>query len=391
MSQRLASVFGRAGGTRPAVSVRLRLTALYGSLFVLCGAGLLVITYLLVGRATAIHAVTTGSPGGAPGNGAVYRTHLVDLHQLLVQSAIALALMTTVSVILGWLVAGRVLAPIRTITAATRRITDENLHDRLALEGPRDELGELAGTIDGLLERLEAAFDAQGRFVANASHELRTPLATMRAALDVAMAKPAANPAHILALEQRLRQEFDRMERLLESLLALARSQHGRVAEEITVTLDEIASVAIARYAEEIAAMRLEVELLSCPAARVGGSQVLLSRMLDNVIDNAICHNEPGGWVRVTPVSDGQLARLVVENGGPALSQDEVDQLAQPFRRLGAPRTHAGRGTGLGLSIVASIAHAHGGALDLHARQQGGLKVVIVLPAAGDLARGAEP
>lgn len=149
---RLATVIARG---LPGRSVRRRLTALYSGLFLLCGAGLLAITYLLVDHATAIHAIATRSPGGAPARGAVVHTHLVDLHQLLAQSGVALAIMTVVSVVLGWLVAGRVLRPLRAMTAATRRISEENLQQRLALPGPRDELTELADTIDGLLERLE--------------------------------------------------------------------------------------------------------------------------------------------------------------------------------------------------------------------------------------------
>jgi signal transduction histidine kinase len=383
-SARLVELIGRG---LPARSVRLRLTALYGGLFLACGAGLLAITYLLVSRETTVttDAVAVGSHGPSGAGAAVNHEHLVDLHQLLVQSGVALAIMTVVSVALGWLVAGRVLRPLRTMTAATRRISEENLHERLALPGPRDELTELADTIDALLGRLEAAFEAQGRFVANASHELRTPLATMRASLEVAMAKPVPVPEHILTLEHRLQNEFDRIERLLEGLLALARSQHGRAAEELTVALDEIASAAMARRAHEISAMGLEVDLQQrCPGVWVRGSETLLSRMVENVIDNAICHNEPGGWVRVEPTTDGRLAGLVVENGGRLLDQGDVDQLAQPFRRLGAPRTRSRTGTGLGLSIVASIAHAHGGELDLHARPEGGLRVIIELPAGAD-------
>jgi signal transduction histidine kinase len=381
-SARVVRLIGR--GWLPG-SVRVRLTALYSSLFFVCGAGLLAITYLLVNRATAIHAVATRSPGAPAGPGAVVHTHLVDLHQLLVQSGVALGIMTVVSVALGSLVAGRVLRPLRTMTAATRRISEENLHQRLALAGPRDELTELADTIDGLLERLEAAFEAQGRFVANASHELRTPLATMRASLDVAMAKPVPVPVHIRTLEDRLRQEFDRIERLLQALLSLARSQHGREAEELTVALDQIAAAAVSRRAPEISAMGLDVEMKTSAGVWVSGSEMLLSQMVENVIDNAICHNEPGGWVRVMPMADGPVASLVVENGGGLLAQNDVDQLAQPFRRLGAPRTRSATGSGLGLSIVASIARAHGGMLDLHARGDGGLQVVIELPAAAGM------
>ena len=330
----LAELIGRGLSPR---SVRLRLTALYGGLFLLSGAGLLAITYLLVSRATAIDAVATSTPGG---HGAVARTHSVDLHQLLVQSAVAFAIMTVASVVFGWLVAGRVLRPLR------------------------------------------AAFESQGRFVANVSHELRTPLATMRASLDVAMAKPVPVPEHVRELDQRLRREFDRTDRLLDGLLALARSRHGPEADELTVRLDAIASAAVARHEQEIAAMRLTVDVKPEAPVWVSGSETLLSRMVENVIDNAIAHNEPGGWVRITPRADGSRASLAVENGGRLLAQDDVDRLARPFQRLGRPRTGSANGAGLGLSIVASIAEAHGGELQLRARREGGLRVVIALPAA---------
>jgi signal transduction histidine kinase len=378
-SARVVKLIGR---WRLPGGVRVRLTALYSGLFFVCGAALLAVTYLLVARETAIHAVETRSSGAPVAGGAAVHAHLVDLHQLLEQSGIALGIMTVASVALGWLVAGRVLRPLRTMTAATRRISEESLHQRLALSGPRDELTELADTIDGLLQRLQVAFEAQGRFVANASHELRTPLATMRASLDVATAKPVPVPAHIRTLQERLQQEFDRIERLLEALLSLARSQRGRVAEELTVALDGIATAAVARRAPDISAMGLDVDLHPSAGVWVTGSETLLSQMVENVIDNAICHNEPGGWVRVVPTADGPLASLVVENGGRLLAQGDVEQLAQPFRRLGAPRTRSATGSGLGLSIVASIAQAHGGALDLRARRGGGLQVVIALPAA---------
>ena len=280
----------------PAGSVRLRLTALYSSLFLCCGAGLLAITYVLVDHATAIHAVATHTPGGRPAPGAAVSTHLVDLYQLLEQSGIALAIMTVVSVILGWLVAGRVLRPLRAMTAATRRISEQNLDQRLALPGPGDELTELGDTLDGLLERLEVAFKAQRRFAANASHELRTPLATMRASLDVAMAKPAAVPEHIRTLEQRLRQEFDRTERLLEGLLALARSQHTPLGEDLSVALDQLASEAVAQHADEIAAKQLTVDVEASEGAHARGSEILLTRMVENVIENAIIHRA-GGWI----------------------------------------------------------------------------------------------
>ena len=220
------------GWRRPSErSVRLRLTALYGGLFLVSGACLLALTYGLVRVATAGGYVTvpTGSGVTPTGAGAMTATsHAIRLDQLIVWSGIALATMTVASAALGWLVAGRVLAPLRTMTAATRRISDENLHERLAMPGPRDELTELADTIDGLLGRLETAFEAQRRFVANASHELRTPLAMMRTSLDVATAKPEPIPPEVRRLDGKLREGLDQADRLLESFLVLARAQHER-------------------------------------------------------------------------------------------------------------------------------------------------------------------
>ena len=373
-------------------TVRLRLTALYGSLFLASGAGLLAITYVLVYHATAGSfetrtTATTRTTGGAPVS--VAHSHAADLHQLLVQSGIALAIMTVASAWLGWMVAGRVLAPLRTITEATRRISEDNLHDRLALSGPNDELKALADTIDGLLERLEAAFDAQRRFAANASHELRTPLAGMRASLDVAIAKPGPLPPQLLTLDDRLRHGFDQVDRLLESFLVLARAQQAPLPDESIVSLDEIAAAAIEHCSSAISRTQLNVDQERCPDAHISGSKTLLARMVENVIENAVAHNQPGGWIRVTPSVDGALAVLVVENGGRLLAQDDVDALAQPFRRLGADRTGQENGTGLGLSIVAAIAHAHGGALDLQALDGGGLRIVITLPLAVAAAAGA--
>ena len=212
------------------ITARLRLTALYGGLFLVCGAALLAVTYTLVDHAP-IHIV--GERLTAPQNGA---QRIADLHDLVVESGIALAIMAVISALLGWLVAGRVLAPLRTITAATREISDTNLHRRLAITGPRDELRELAETIDALLGRLESAFDAQRRFVANASHELRTPLTTMRAVLDVAIAKRDV-PPQLTTVDANLRQGLDQADRLLESFLALSRAQHGELGSQVTLSL----------------------------------------------------------------------------------------------------------------------------------------------------------
>jgi len=380
MSPAPSRLVERIGRRLPARSVRLRLTALYGCLFLLSGVGLLGITYLLVSSATQITAVAVSSPG-AVDRGAVSHAHLVDLHQLLVQSGIGLAIMAVVSAALGWVVAGRVLSPLRTITARTRRISEESLHDRLALSGPRDELKELADTIDELLARLEAAFEAQRQFVANASHELRTPLAMMRTTLDVAMAKPGGVPSQTTALDANLRADLDRADRLMESFLTLAHAQHGAWPDNLRpVRLDELLANALAARGDRIAEQGIEVQAALDPTSVVG-SETLLTRMVENVVENAVLHNQPAGFINLACRVEQEVARVVVESAGAVLDQRTVAELAQPFRRAGADRTRSKPGFGLGLSIVAAVAAAHGGTLELHARPGGGLDVTIAVPA----------
>jgi hypothetical protein len=398
----------------PGRTVRVRLTVLYGILFLVSGAVLLAIAS---GVAVERSAVTQAAP--APGqalpssalalaqariqalqaqvqnlqsHAASPAAHGTLTGNLAIASLIALAIMTVISVALGWLVAGRALRPVREMTAAAQRISEDSLHERLALHGPTDELKELGDTIDGLLERLEVAFNAQRRFVANASHELRTPLTTMRAAIDVALAKPEPAPPPTVALAGRLHTELDRIERLLEAFLVLARAQHRSMPGQAVLPLDYIVGSALVDQAAAIRAMDLTVQDTSGQGgAWVAGSQALLSRLVENVIDNAVCHNTPGGWIAITTSAHGGRARLVVENGGPVLDQRQVAELSQPFRRLEADRIGTDEGSGLGLSIVAAIAEAHGGTLDLRARPGGGLRVCVDLPAAAATTSGAVP
>jgi hypothetical protein len=320
---------------------------------------------------------TQGLSGSTPS-----AQHGTDRRQLLIASGVALAIMAALSLVLGWLVAGRFLAPLRTITTTTREISATNLHERLSLAGPDDELKELGDTFDELLARLERAFQFERQFVANASHELRTPLAGMRTSLDVAMAKPGPVPPQFLTLAGRLRRELDHVDRLLESFLMLAHAEQGPVADQSTISLAELVRLTIERHAGAISAMALDVERENGHDVWVTGSETLLSRMVENVIDNSISHNQPGGWVRVGTAVEGQFARLSVENGGPVLDPDDVKELTQPFRRVGAQRTGSDKGIGLGLAIVASIAEVHDGTLDLQALSDGGLRVVITLPLA---------
>ena len=380
---------------RPHLTVRWRWTLLYGALFLICGAALLAITYWFFTRFAFGYPPKPfpGSGGAGPGRGApnpvavaytvaLSRARSVDLHRLQVGYGIVLAVMALISGVLGWLVAGRVLAPLRTITAAADRISETNLHERLAIAGPQDELRLLADTIDRLLERLEAAFDAQRRFVANASHELRTPLAMMRTTLDVAIAKPGGVPVQTRELDAELRVDLDHADRLLESFLALARAQNGRLGDKRQVALEPLITAALMARADEIAAYGLAVET-QLVAVEVTGSATLIERMIENVIENAVRHNQPGGSIRLTLAPfDGQRARVTVDSSGRVLDPSAVAQLAQPFKRLGQDRTGSHNGQGLGLSIVAAVAAAHDGRLDLHARPEGGLRVQITLPAA---------
>jgi signal transduction histidine kinase len=393
----------------PGRTVRVRLTVLYTVLFLFSGALLLAIASgVTVVRSSQTAASANANAGAHPqpgqGNARIHMlqsqvaglqsqvAHLQSQlanqpgqnqlgHVLFISSLIALAVMTIVSAALGWLVAGRALRPVRQMTTAAQRISEENLHERLAVAGPRDELKELGDTIDGLLGRLEFAFNAQRRFVANASHELRTPLTTMRAALDVALGKPEPAPPQTVALAARLRAELDKVDALLEAFLVLARAQHRHLPGYAALPLDYVVGAALADQASAIQARNLTVQDTSGQGgAWVTGSQALLSRLVENLIGNAVSHNVDGGWIRITTQTDGNWASLVVENGGQVLEQQQVDELAQPFRRLGADRTGSDRGSGLGLSIVAAIAEAHGGRLGLKARDGGGLRVCVELP-----------
>jgi signal transduction histidine kinase len=395
----------------PRRTVRLRLTLLYGSLFVVSGAALLGITYLLMRHASGEVVQVTGTELAPPRGGGgpavapsleplqvqaqrllvqADRQRAEQLHQLLVQSGIALTIMAVVSVGLGWLVAGRVLRPLRTMVVTTRRISERNLDQRLGLQGPEDELKDLGDTIDGLLSRLQAAFQAQRRFVANASHELRTPLSMMRTSLDVATGKPGPLPPQLTALEGKLREGLDRADRLLGDFLVLARAQQGALPDQAGVSLSRIVATAVDQRGDAIRdrgiSLRQELE-----AVELTGSASLLAHMVDNLVDNAIRHNQPSGWIRVETRSDQQLARLVVENGGSLLDQRTVEGLTEPFRRLGVARTVSEGGVGLGLSIVAAIVVAHRGRLELHARRQGGMRVVVELPRTSTAERSPAP
>jgi signal transduction histidine kinase len=298
-----------------------------------------------------------------------------DLHQLLIWSVFALALMAVASVVLGWVLAGRVLRPLQVITSTARELSATNLHERLALDGPNDELRELGDTFDELLARLESSFEAQRQFVANASHELRTPLTLERAILEVTLADPDATAASLRAACERVLVIGEQQERMIDALLTLARSERGLIRRE-PLLLETLADEAVKERGEEAIRRGLRLESKLEPAATAGDRR-LIERLIANLLDNAIRHNSPHGWVTVqTGLADGAPV-LTVANSGPLIEPDELASLVQPFQRLGTDRIARGEGHGLGLSIVEAIAVAHGAELAVRAQPSGGLLVEV--------------
>ena len=363
----------------PRRTVRVRLAVLLFAVFLACAILLLAITVVLWQSRTGPVAHVTGESLHNPATGAAQ--HGTDRHQLLIASGIALGIMGVGALVLGWLAAGRVLQPLRTMTATAREISATNLHERLNLAGPDDELKELADTFDELLERLERSFAFERQFVANAAHELRTPLSMMRTSLDVAAAKSPTISKDASVLSTKVREGLDQAERLVESFLVLARAQQGALDDQTTVALHEIAADALGTRADAAAAANLTLRR-SLDEADVAGSRTLLARLAANLIDNAIRYNHPGGWVQVTTTAEGPSAQLIVENSGPILDRADVSKLGRPFRRGGAERTGSDGGVGLGLSIVGAIATAHHGTIELEARPQGGIRAAVTFPRA---------
>lgn len=278
--------------------------------------------------------------------------------------------------VVGWYVSRRMLRPIDRITETTTRISASNLHERIALDGPDDELRRLSTTIDALLERLETAFESQRRFVAQASHELRTPLAVQRAAIQIGL-PDGASPAEIAEAREQLLDHNRRTEHLVESLLVLAEAERGLDARREELDLPALAGQAAAGAvdAARSADVTVTCATAAAPPDRVTGEPTLVRQLLVNLVDNAVEYNEPGGFVRVAVDEDG----IVVENSGPVVSGDVVQTLVEPFRRHGDGGTR--RHSGLGLSIVAAVARVHGWGLVLAARDGGGLVVRVRVPA----------
>ena len=375
----------------PPRTIRLRLTVLYGVVSVLSAAVLLAITIMLADGLTPRTTPVPGQAATTSGQQALAQAlariaqlqaqlrHVDPLHQLLVAAAAALAIMAGASIALGWVVAGRALRPLRAITTATQQISEEDLHRRLAMPGPRDELTNLADTIDGLLARLQAAFEGQQNFVANASHELRTPLAASRTMLEVALADPAASAAALRSACQDVLIEERHQERLIDALLTLARSQRG-LDRRKPLDLGEI-TTDILRTREPDAASRDVTVSASIGSAPVLGDDGLLRQLAANLIDNALRHNVPHGTLSIHVTSDRDHSTLKVANTGPVIAQDEIGRLLQPFQRLSSRRPADDDGLGLGLPIVAAITRAHHATLLVSPGDRGGLNIEASFPA----------
>jgi signal transduction histidine kinase len=380
--------------------VRTRLALLYAVLFLISGSALLGLTYGLVAANLPAKPASPASrfdsnqlaklsaacklPHPDPGTVAACKSAFTEggetvrqraLNSLLLFSLVGLGVMTVASGGLGWFVSGRVLRPVRAITETARRASDQHLGERLALTGAQDELKELADTFDDMLERLDLSFAAQRRFVANASHELRTPLTVMRTAIDVALAKPNRTTGQLEDMAARVRRSIDQAEHMIEALLVLAISDQGVTSSEL-LDLSAVAEDALELAAPGVTMLGLWVEADLGPAETTGDQQ-LIERMVWNLVDNAIRHNEPGGWIRITTGRCPGGAVLRIANSGAVVPAEAVPTLAEPFRRI---TKQPDGGVGLGLSIAQSVSTAHGAQLDVRSQPDGGLSVSLTLP-----------
>ncbi|MFR9724611.1 sensor histidine kinase [Streptomyces sp. MS19] len=390
----------RAGWFRP--TIRIRLTLLYGGMFLIAGFVLLTIIYLLAAQALnrgsdLPYDITDGAQVRITSDvcpeisglvsGDVFTTWVekcqgtqrdIALDQLLRSSLLALLGLAVAAFAFGYVMAGRVLSPLGRITRIARQVAGSDLHRRIELDGPDDELKELADTFDEMLDRLDRAFTAQQRFVANASHELRTPLAINRTLLEVQLSDPDASP-EVIQLGNTLLATNERSEQLVEGLLLLARSENELVDRK-PVDLAEVAGQAVEQTRAEAQTRGVELRGDRQPV-QVMGNGVLLERVALNLVQNAVRYNVArGGWVRVGVESRPGQAVLVVENTGPVVPAYEIDNMFEPFRRLRTQRTRSDKGVGLGLSIVRSVARAHGGYVAAEPREDGGLVMRVFVP-----------
>ena len=370
--------------------LRLRLTLLYCLVSVMSSAVLLVIMWALAKGLEAVKPppITSLEPLATPPPPEIIDDGPLPLPAVelasssdgaLVQPLIALALMALISLFLGWLIAGRVLRPVLTMTERLHQISDRNVHERLALPGRRNELKDLADTVDGLLGRLETALDAHKGFVANAAHEMRTPLTVERALLEEPLIDPGASLESFRSNFERLLVINDQRGQLLESLLTLSSSEQGRGADEM-VDLADLVELTLRERAPEAEQRGLQVETTLRPTW-IPGDPMLLGRLLVNLCDNAIHHNRPGGTVEVSVHRTIGRVVLTVANTGEVVSAHQVDRLFEPFQRL--HRTADDGHHGLGLSIVRAIARAHGATATAHPRPHGGLVVEVAFSVIG--------
>ncbi|MFB4310625.1 sensor histidine kinase [Actinomadura sp. GTD37] len=299
-----------------------------------------------------------------------FQESLVGSQRLVILVAIAVIVVLAFAV--SWWLTGRLLRPLHRITGTARRLSLTTLHERIALDGPQDELKQLADTFDAMLDRLERAVDSQRRFVANASHELRTPLAVQRTAIEVGLADPS--PERLAVVRAEMLRNTRRSERLIDGLLVLAQGERGLDGRAL-VDLEAVVGQVVGDHLPLAERGGVAVAAATRPVT-VAGDEVLLTRMVANLVENAIRHNRPGGDVRVELSEEG----LVVRNTGPVVPPGKVDELFEPFRRLAGDRTGPGGGAGLGLSIVAAIVHAHDGTVRATADPAGGLSVAVALP-----------
>jgi signal transduction histidine kinase len=383
--------------------MRARLSVFYALLFLLAGVVLLALTYVLVAAVVLPPAAPAPKllspqdrtllgickpPPTAPVLaakcnrliavvGAGPKARGDELAALRIASAIGVGVLAIAAAGLGWLASGRALRPVRSITEAAREASELRLGRRLALTGPDDELKQLADTFDVMLERLDAAFTSQKRFVANAAHELRTPLTAMRTVIEVTLSKPARTPAQLEEMAAQVERSVHRAEATIEALLTLATSELGPTAEE-SVDLATATEDALDAAGRAIGERRIQVDAVLAPAPARGG-RVLIERMIANLVENAVRHNIPDGWVRVRTRAAAGRSVFEIANTGPVVPEDQVARLFEPFAR-GEGRASASGGVGLGLSIATAIARAHDGVIAARSRVGGGLEISVTLP-----------
>jgi len=392
------------------LSARSRLTLLYTALFTLGGTALVLITYLLVANTLhptvtpripasvqraleqCLQAARTGRAGVMQKCAAVYANGVqagaaaqrsTTLAHLLTYSLLSLAGATLLAAAAGWIAAGRIFRPVHRLTAAARAASEQNLSQRIALQGPRDELRELADTFDTMLERLDRAFTSQRQFIANASHELRTPLTVMRTAMDVVLAKPEPTRGELVSMAAEVRQAVAHCERLIEALLVLARNDQART---LTDPLDLAAVAEDALEGRSANGIKMTATLGEAP---VTGDGVLLERLVANLLDNAERYNIAGGTVTISTTAHNATSVLRVVNTGTVVPADLVERLFLPFTRLDDRTRHDG--FGLGLALVSSIAAVHGGTVTATAVPAGGLDIIVRLPRRDNAATPASP